>query len=282
MQGIYPDRERAHVMGKVRVGASIAGIVAAAVAGVLTGAIPAQWVFAGAAILSLPGGIAFFRIQHSAEGGFGTRRPPLEIARDVWQDRRYRRLLLSFLVFGWGNLMNFAVFPIMLVDRFDAPNTFIGILAAAQSATMIFAYVAVGRMIDRSSSLRQTMIGTLLVLLVPIGYIFAPVYWALLPIAVLAGITQANGELTYFTNVVQLAPRGRIAEYASAQSLLLGVRGSLAPFAAAALLSAFEPRIVLLFGLAFMVAGTIIMAGAIREPARAQQLEVASATPLPQ
>jgi len=282
MQGIYPDRERAHVMGKVRVGASIAGIVAAAVAGVLIGAIPAQWVFAGAAILSLPGGIAFFRIQHSAEGGFGTRRSPLEIARDVWRDRRYRRLLLSFLVFGWGNLMNFAVFPIMLVDRFDAPNTFIGILAAAQSATMIFAYVAVGRMIDRSSSLRQTMIGTLLILLVPIGYIFAPVYWALLPIAVLAGITQANGELTYFTNVVQLAPRGRIAEYASAQSLLLGVRGSLAPFAAAALLSAFEPRIVLLFGLAFMVAGTIIMAGAIREPARAQQLEVASATPLPQ
>jgi MFS family permease len=266
MQGIYPDRERAHVMGKVRVGASIAGIIAAAVAGVLIGAIPAQWVFAGAAILSLPGGIAFFRIQHSAEGGFGTRRPPLQIARDVWRDRRYRWLLLSFLVFGWGNLMNFAVFPIMLVDHFDAPNTFIGIMAAVQSATMIFAYIAVGRMIDRSSSLRQTMIGTLLVLLVPIGYIFAPVYWALLPIAVLAGITQANGELTYFTNVVQLAPPGRIAEYASAQSLLLGIRGTLAPFAAAALLVTYEPRVVLLFGLAFMATGTVVMAYAVRAP----------------
>jgi MFS family permease len=175
-------------------------------------------------------------------------------------------LLLSFLVFGWGNLMNFAVFPIMLVDHFDAPNTFIGIMAAAQSGAMIFAYVAVGRLIDRSSSLRQTMIGTLLILLVPIGYILAPSYWLLLPIAIVAGICQANGELTYHTNIVQLAPRERIADYAAAQSLLLGIRGTLAPFAAAALLAGLEPRAVLLIGLAFMAAGTAIMAYAVRAP----------------
>jgi MFS family permease len=271
MQGIYPDRERAHVMGKVRVGASLAGIIAAAVAGVLIGGIQAQWVFAGAAILSLPGGIAFFRIRHSAVGGFGTRRSPVHIARDVWRDRRYRLLMLSFLVFGWGNLMNFAVFPIMLVDHFDAPNTFVGILSAAQSATMIVAYVTVGRMIDRTSSLRQTMIGTLLILLVPIGYMLAPAYWTLLPIAVIAGICQANGELTYHTNIVQLAPRERIADYAAAQSLLLGIRGTLAPFAAAALLASLEPRAVLGIGLGFMIAGTVIMAAAIRAPKDARQ-----------
>jgi MFS family permease len=280
MQGIYPDRERAHVMGKVRVGASIAGIIAAAAAGVLIDGVPAQWVFAFAALLSLPGGIAFFRIQHSAQGGFGTRRSPVKIVRDVWRDRRYRLLLLSFLVFGWGNLMNFAVFPIMLVDHFDAPNTFIGIMAAVQSATMIFAYVAVGRLIDRSSSLRQTMIGTVLILLVPIGYFLAPSYWFLLPIAIVSGICQANGELTYHTNVVQLAPRERIADYAAAQSLLLGIRGTLAPFAAAALLSAVEPRAVLLFGLGFMVAGTVVMAYAIREPQRPALEVVAVPTPM--
>jgi MFS family permease len=266
MQGIYPDRERAHVMGKVRVGASIAGIIAAATAGVLIDAVPAQWVFAFAALLSVPGGIAFFRIKHSSVGGFGTRRAPTAIARDVWRDRRYRLLLLSFLVFGWGNLMNFAVFPIMLVDHFDAPNTFIGIMAAVQSGTMVFAYVAVGRLIDRSSSLRQTMIGTLLILLVPIGYIVAPSYWLLLPVAVVAGVCQANGELTYFTNIVQLAPRERIADYAAAQSLLLGIRGTLAPFAAAALLVGFDARVVLFFGFAFMAVGSVVMAYAIREP----------------
>jgi MFS family permease len=181
-------------MGKVRVGASVAGIAAAAIAGTLIDAVPAQWVFAGAALLSLPGSLAFFRIEHTSHGGFGTRRPALDIARDVWRDRRYRRLLISFLVFGWGNLMNFAVFPIMLVDHFDAPNTFVGILSAAQSATMIVAYVVVGKLIDRGSTLRQTLIGTLLVMLVPIGYIVAPTYWALLPIAVVGGFAQASAS----------------------------------------------------------------------------------------
>lgn len=267
MRGIYPDSERAHVMGKVRVGSSVGGIAAAALAGIFIDTVPAQWVFAAAALLSLPGSIAFFRIQHTSTGGFGTRRPALDIARDVWRDHRYRRLMLSFLVFGWGNLMNFAVFPIMLVDHFDAPNTFVGILSAAQSATMIFAYVIVGRLIDRGSSLRQTFIGTLLILLVPIGYLIAPAYWALLPVAVVAGVAQASGELTYHTNVVQMSPPGRLADYAAAQSLLLGIRGSLAPFAASALLGIISVQGVLLVGLAFMVAGAVIMAGAVREGA---------------
>lgn len=276
MRGIYPDTERAYVMGKVRVGASVAGIIAAALAGALIDVVPAAFVFAGATLLSLPGALAFFKIKHDGVGGFGTRRPAVQIARDVWRDGRYRRLMISFLVFGWGNLMNFAVFPIMLVDHFDASNAFVGILFAAQSATMIFAYVIVGRLIDRGSSLRQTFIGTLLVMLVPVGYLVAPFAWALLPVAIVAGVAQASGELTYHTNVVQMAPRGRIAEYAAAQSLLLGVRGTLAPFAAAALLGAFEPRIVLLVGLGFMTAGAVIMAGVVREPAPA--LKIAPAT----
>jgi len=270
MQGIYPDRERGYIMGKVRVGASVAGIVAAAVAGLLIDIVQAQWVFAAAAVIALPGSIAFFKIEHLSAGTTPPRRPLANIVRDVWSDRRYRQLLLAFLVFGWGNLMNFAIFPIMLVDHFDAPNTFVGILSAAQSATMVFAYVVVGRLIDRGSSLRQTMIGTVLVLLMPIGYIVAPSYWFLLPLAVVGGITQASGELTYYTNVVQLAPPDRIAEYTAAQSLLLGIRGTLAPFAASALLVAYEPRIVLGIGLAFMVVGTVILSGAIREPARAR------------
>ena len=269
MRGIYPDSERAHVMGKVRVGGSIAGIASAALAGVFIDSVPVQWVFAVAALISLPGALTFFKIQYQSDSqGFGTRRPMPEIVRDVWHDRRYRRLMLSFLIFGWGNLMNFAVFPIMLVDHFDAPNTFIGIMSAAQSATMIGAYVIVGRLIDRGSSLRQTLIGTLLVLLVPIGYLAAPVYWALLPIAVVAGMSQASGELTYHTNIVQLAPAGRIADYAAVQSLLLGIRGSFAPFAASALLGVLSAQGVLVIGLAFMVSGTIVMVGAVREPSR--------------
>lgn len=267
MQGIYPDRERAFAMGNVRVGASIAGIAAAAVAGTFIDVIPAQWVFAAAALIGLPGAIAFFWIRYEGPSAPPARRPALAIARDVWADVRYRKLLLAFTIFGTGNLMNFAVFPIMLVDHFDASNGFVGTLAIVQSATQIVAYPVIGRIIDRGSTLRQTLIATLLTLLVPIGYLVAPGTWALLPVAVIIGIAVSSGELTAFTNIVHMAPRARIGEYAAANAFLLGVRGTAAPFAAAALLGMVPPQVVLVLGTLLMTTGALVLAQLVRAPA---------------
>jgi len=266
MQGIYPDRERAFAMGNVRVGASIAGIAAAAVAGTFIDVIPAQWVFAAAALIGLPGAIAFFWIRYEGPSAPPARRPALAIARDVWADVRYRKLLLAFTIFGTGNLMNFAVFPIMLVDHFDASNGFVGTLAVVQSATQIVAYPVIGRIIDRGSTLRQTLIATLLTLLVPIGYLVAPGTWALLPVAVIIGIAVSSGELTAFTNIVHMAPRARIGEYAAANAFLLGVRGTAAPFAAAALLGMVQPQVVLVLGTLLMTTGALVLAQLVRAP----------------
>jgi len=266
MQGIYPDRERASAMGNVRVGASVAGIGAAALAGSFIGVVPAQWVFAAAALVGLPCALAFFAIRYDGPAAPPARRPALEIARDVWADRRYRKLLLAFSIFGTGNLMNFAVFPIMLVDHFDASNAFVGTLAIVQSATQIVAYPVVGRLIDRGSTLRQTLIATLLTILVPIGYVVAPGTWALLPVAVIIGVGVSSGELTAFTNIVHLAPRARIAEYAAANAFLLGVRGTAAPFLAAALLNMVQPQVVLVLGTLLMTTGALVLAQLVRAP----------------
>jgi len=264
MQGIYPDRERASAMANVRIGGAIAGIAAAAVAGTFIDVIPAAWVFAASALVGLPGAIAFFWVRYDGSAKLAARRSLPAIARDVWADRKYRRLLLSFTVFGVGNLMNVAVYPIMLVDHFNASNSFIGAMVAVSSATMIVAYLVWGRMIDRGSSIRLTLVNTVVTLLIPIGYIAAADVWLLIPVAVVAGIVNAGGEITFFTNIVQIAPREKIGEYATAQSLLMGLRGTAAPFVAAALLSVADPRVVLLIGVIFMTAGCAIMAGAVR------------------
>jgi MFS family permease len=160
--------------------------------------------------------------------------------------------------------MNLAVYPILLVDHFNASNSFVGAMTAVSSATMIIAYLIWGRMIDRGSSIRLTLVNTVVTLLIPIGYIAAADVWLLIPVAVIAGIVNAGGEITFFTNIVQLAPRDRIGEYATAQSLLMGLRGTAAPFIAAALLGIADPRVVLLIGVIFMTAGCAIMAGAVR------------------
>jgi MFS family permease len=263
MQGIYPDNERAKAMANVRIGGAIAGIASAALAGAFIDIIPAAFVFAAAAIIALPGAIAFFGIRFDPVA-VRTRRPLRQIAEGVWADQRYRRLLLAATVFGTGNLMNVAVYPIMLVDHFNASNSFVGALMVVQSATMIVAYLVWGRIIDRGSSIRLTLVNTVVTLLVPIGYIAAPDSWALIPVAAVAGIVTAGGELTFFTNIVQLAPRERIGEYAAAQSLLMGIRGTFAPFVASALLGLVDPRAVLLVGVLFMTIGAWIMAGAVR------------------
>ena len=278
MQGIYPDSERASAMGKVRIGVSIASITSATLAGMFIDQVPATVVFAVAAAIAIPGGIAFGFIKHDPPAIPPVRRRPSQIARDVWGDRRYRRLLLSFTIFGFGNLMNAAIYPILLVDHFNAPNSFVGYMTALQWGAAIVAYYAWGRFIDRGSSLRLTVINTAIVLLMPLGYLLAPNMYFLLPVAVVAGVTNAGGDITFFTNVVQLAPRDRIGDYAVAQSSLMGMRGTIAPFAASALLASLSAQTVMVFAIGLMVAGLVIMDRAVRTVGDAQPvLEIAPA-----
>jgi hypothetical protein len=108
------------------------------------------------------------------------------------------------------------------------------------------------------------VINTALVLLMPLGYLLAPSTPFLLPVAVIAGITNAGGDITFFTNIVQLAPRERVGDYAVAQSSLMGIRGTIAPFAASALLPAFSPQMVMIGAMGLMVAGLVVMDRAVR------------------
>lgn len=278
MAAIYPGGERAQAMGKVRIGAAVAGIASAAVAGIAIDAVPAQLVFATVALISLPGGIAFFWIRDERRTEVAQRRPMHHIAREVWSDRRYRRLLIANTVFGLGNLMNGTVVPLMLVDQFDAPNAFVGGMAALSALTSVGAYLVWGRLIDRGSSLQLSAYNAALLLAVPLTYLVAPSYWFLVPLAVLLGIVNASFEITFHTNVVQAAPPGRVLDYATAQSFILGIRGTIAPFLASFLLGIVEPRVVLLVILTFMLAGLSLYFRAVRAFAPLREAEPAPAT----
>ena len=278
MASIYPDRERAQAMGKVRVGVAIAAIASTAAAGVAIDTVPATWVFATAAALSLPGAIGFFWIRDETGSSAGQRRVGLHLVREIWSDVRYRDLLTANSVYGLGNLMNGTIIPLMLVDRFDAPNTFVGALASLASLTSIVAYLVWGRLIDRGSSLRLSARNAGLLILLPLGYLVAPSYWALLPIAIVQGIVNAGFEITFHTNIVEAAPRGRVLDYATAQSFVLGVRGTIAPFLASALLGIIDARGVLLVIVTLMVAGTALYFRAVRAFALPGEAAVAAET----
>ena len=211
MRGIYPTSERAHVMGKVHVGASLAGIVAAALAGLYIDLVPARWVFAAAALISLPGSIAFFKIDHSSVGG--VRDAP---ARGPDRARRVGGPALP------------AADVVVPGIRLGQPDELRGVPDHARRpfrrAEHVRRHPLRGAVGDHDRRLRhrrpahRPRLGV-----APDVHRHAarssradrlprpaPSYWFLLPVAVVAGIAQASGELTYHTNVVHMAPPDRL------------------------------------------------------------------------
>ena len=120
---------------------------------------------------------------------------------------------------------------------------------------MIVAYLVWGRMIRRGSSIRLTLLNAVVTLSSTIGYIAAADVWLLIPVAIVGGIVNAGGEITFLRTSCRWRPRDKIGEYATAQSLLMGIRGTAAPFVAAALLGIADARVVLLIGVNLMTAG---------------------------
>jgi Na+/melibiose symporter-like transporter len=244
------------------VAANLAGIVAAAVGGGILQLSPDPLpVLAAATAISLAGSIATFLIRYDDPLEPQQIAPPLRLASMAFRDRAFRRYLAAFTVLGFGNLMGATLYPLLLVDRFDAPNAFIGLYAATSAAATMIGFIVWGRLIDRGSSIALTVLNSAFLLLVPLVYMVAPSAIFLVPAAIVAGFTLAGGDLTFITNMVQLAPRGRAPEYMAAQSFALGIRGTLAPFVASALLLSTSIATTLLVVLFLAGAGTLLLRG---------------------
>lgn len=260
MQRIYPDDTRATAMGRVRIGANLSGLIAAIAGGVILQVwMQPIWVLAGAAGLSLVGNLFFLGIRHEEGAERPAIRSPLSLVPMVRADPIYTRYLVATTVLGFGNLIGMTLYPLLLVDRFDAPNAFVGIYTAASAAATMLGYHVFGSRIDRGSSVRLTVANASLLLGLPVVYLFAPNAWFLLPAAVIAGFTLGGGDLTFFTNVVQLAPRGKVADYMAAQSFAVGLRGTVAPFVASALLLATSASLVLGIVLVVVATGLVLL-----------------------
>jgi hypothetical protein len=60
--------------------------------------------------------------------------------------------------------------------------------------------------------------------------------WILLPSFIALGVTSSAVDISFITAIIQLAPFGRISEYAAAQAALIGARGVVGPFIGVGLL----------------------------------------------
>lgn len=260
MQRIYPDDLRATAMGRVRIAANAATLVCAFAGGaVLQLTSEPGPVFAGAGAISIGGSLLFLAIRHDEPAARPPAASPHRLLPMAWRDATYRRFLVGSTVFGFANLVAATLYPLFLVDRFDAPNAFVGLYTATSAAATMLGYWYWGRRIDRGSSIRLALANTTLIIAMPAIYLIAPSVWVLLIAAAINGFSFSGSDLTFVTNVLQMAPGGKVADYMAAQSFTLGLRGSIAPFVASGLLVIASPNLVLATAIVFMAAGALIL-----------------------
>lgn len=259
---LFPPEARGRLVGTVRVGLSLATIVAS----LLAGPALARWghgpVFAAAGVLGVAGALVFGRVRlpRASQGPFA---PPV-----AWwtalRDPSFRALAVCTFVFGFGGWMMTPAVPLLLVDVLRATPAQVGVLSAVAASASVLGFHVWGRTVDRRSGVEAVRLILVAALLTPVLYFLAPSPWFAALAFASDGFFWAGLDLAWMAACLELAPPGRVGAYVAAYTMLLGLRGVTAPFVAGALASALGPRPVFLVTAALTATAGILASRSLR------------------
>lgn len=250
MKEIYPDGDRAKIMGYARVCTISVISVCSLAAGQLLKTVSYQWVFPAAAIIGIVSVIPFSRIPTNEATGesdvplWTFVKNSIDILR---KDKRFRLFCDGIFVFGTANFMAAPVYAIYQVDVLNVETGWASVFAVTNSAAAMFGYFYWGGYIDRKSPMSAVALCTLLGVTTPLIYCFATKAWMVIPVTVIGGIINSGADLAYFNGILHHAPKDRIAQYQSLFAGLMGVRGILAPLLGAWLVRSHFGRVIDVF-----------------------------------
>ncbi len=286
MRDIYPDRSRGRLLGYVRVAAQAMMFLATLVAGrLLDHTISYLYLFPVAGVLGLFAAYAFSHVRALPEAAPGPpeageeRLSTLAFVRDTLAILRdnvgYRWFAASVFTYGFGNLMVVPLYALYQVDVLQVSNTQIANLANFASLASIAGMFFWGRYLDRRGAPVSVLLSIMLIAGIPLVYLFAPLFAppvsGLFVASALAGFGFAGIELSYMQSILTYGEPGRAAQYQSLHSLLLGVRGVLAPLVGIPLMKALGFSAVFVLALVIMVVGAVLQWLALRADRRVQQ-----------
>ncbi len=238
VQRVYPIADRGRVMSVTRVAMALPMLALGPVAGWLLDSAGYRVLFPLAGLVGVLGALIFSRL-HVDETALQVRvsGAPTGLRRLFAQDHRFALYLLGVLLFGLGSLIPVAIVPIVQVDRLHLSYSAIGWLNLSMAVSRTVSYVFWGRMTDRWGGVRCMQAAFAINMLVLAPYAIATTQgagqaggWILLPSFIAMGIASSAIDLGFITAIIQLAPFGRVSEYAAAQAALIGARGVVGPF----------------------------------------------------
>lgn len=253
---VLPPELRGRLVGIVRVGFSVAAMAASLSAGPAIEQLGHGPVFAAASVFGVAGALVFRRIRLPRGPGHSLATPP------AWwtslRDPAFRALLVTTFVFGFGGWMMAPAVPLLLVDELHATPAQVGVLSAASAVASVAGFFVWGRYVDRRSGVASMRTLLTTALATPVLFLVSFHPWvAVLPFAA-DGFFVAGLDLAWMAACMELAPPGRVAAYAAAYTILMGLRGVTAPFVAGAVASAVGPRPVFLLAALLIAAAGLL------------------------
>jgi MFS family permease len=228
-RGAYPQRLRARILGYVRVVQTLATALGAPLGGWLIDRLGAGPMLSVGATLGVIGAAGYSRIRTQPVPA-SRRFTPAESLRILVEQPRYRRLVMAWVVWGFGSFMATPLYALVLVDRFQASYADIGVLQLVGALSGLVAYFGLGQWLDKRGGFGATPIGLLLAGLVPLVYAWAPSLSVLALGYVLLSVGNSAFDLGWQVALVSRVSDEHRLRYQAAHTSITGLRGVAAPF----------------------------------------------------
>lgn len=236
MRGAYPAEIRGTLMGWVRVGSAFAQIISIIITGVLLPIWGVRFMFPFLALFGIASSLSFRRMKHAINEPPRKLGPKISVLAIFKNDHPYRQFILALFFFGLATATSLPAYPLFQVDTLKVSDGFISTYSAIIYCSSLIFYYMGGLLIDRHSPLK-VMMGVFVVnLAIPLAYCFSTNQWPLLFIALLQGVVNAGLDLVTLNCVLCMAKEGEINSYMAVNVYLQGVRGTVGPLLAPALI----------------------------------------------
>lgn len=287
MRQLYPEEIRGKAMGSVRMVSSISTMAAASLGGKLLDLVGFQVVFPIAAVAGVAASWVFLQIPYPAKARAEmvpiSRLNPFQLSRLLRADPVLKRFESGFFLYGFGNLMSIPMIPLLLVDRFQANNFFVGQLAFVSAASRLGSLYFWGHRIDRQGAFRVICEVLFLMILPLLCYGLARSRWLLFAASAFSGFAFAGLDLAVIGAMIALAKKHDPSTMMAIHQTLLGLRGVTAPLVGILLLHVIDLRLVFLLDAALILVGAtlVVRSGRPREITRFLALFLAIAIGFP-
>jgi len=190
----------------------------------------------------------------------------------VSQDKAFRKLLISWMMLGMGNLLCFSLLVEYIsnpIYGFELDASRVGFITSTiPMLVFIVCIVPWGMVFDRLPFYRVRVMVNVFFFIGILIYYLGGTYIALCIGMVFHGIGRSGGNILWSLWVTRFSTEENVGEYMSVHSSLTGVRGVLAPVIAFAVAGWMGPGVVAIGGASLILVSSLWLIPELKAEAR--------------